>query len=400
MKKHILINTIISLSLFIFSSCEKDKIVELKDLPVADFSTQSTSISQGNNIQFTDISTNNPTSWLWDFGDGETSREQNPLHTYLDDGIFSISLVVSNSGGSDKKVRVGYIVVSSASPVSNFSSNLTVIAQGKSISFVDQSTNNPISWSWNFGDGNISNEQNPTHTFSKSGVYTINLTTSNKYGSNVVTKQDYITVNTLAPLIDFIANIFTISQNEKIKFTDLSANSPTEWLWNFGDGKTSTLQNPTHTYTEKGVYGVNLVATNKYGNTTLSKTDYITVNGPKQYISDFSDLSNYQNWSLVSEGWINSDIKDYGTAFMKFTAKYSGTLSFSYVTSSEEDYDFLVLYVNDVYIFSKSGLMLFWEEFSGTVQQGDVISIGYYKDRQTSKYDDAVIVKNIEIESL
>ena len=81
-------------------------------------------------------------------------------------------------------------------PVSNFSANTISITEGESVSFTDLSTNNPTSWSWNFGDGGTSTSQNPSHTYSTSGNYTVSLTSTNAYGSDTETKNNYISVNT------------------------------------------------------------------------------------------------------------------------------------------------------------------------------------------------------------
>jgi uncharacterized protein (TIGR02145 family) len=79
--------------------------------PQADFNANQTEISLGESVQFTDISTNNPTDWQWDFGDGSTSIDQNPSHTYENEGTYTISLTVTNAFGSDTEVKNDYIIV-------------------------------------------------------------------------------------------------------------------------------------------------------------------------------------------------------------------------------------------------------------------------------------------------
>ena len=79
------------------------------------------------------------------------------------------------------------------------------------------------------------------------------------------------------PASDFVADSTTVSVNTPVHFTDKTLNSPTVWSWNFGDGATSTEQNPTHAYPVKGIYTVSLTATNNDGTDTEIKTNYITV---------------------------------------------------------------------------------------------------------------------------
>ena len=247
-------------------------------VPVAEFSANKTTINQGDAVIFSDLSANNPTSWLWDFGDGNTSTVQNPTHTYSSAGVYTVQLIVTNSVGADTITKTDFITINSLVPVAEFSANKTNINQGDAVIFSDQSVNNPTSWDWDFGDGNTSTVQNPTHTYTTAEVYTIKLIVGNNFGADTITKTNYITVNSLVPVADFSANNTTINQGEAVIFSDLSANNPTSWLWDFGDGNTSTVQNPTHTYSSAGVYTVQLIVTNSVGADTITKTDFITIN--------------------------------------------------------------------------------------------------------------------------
>lgn len=164
-------------------------------------------------------------------------------------------------------------------PMVLFSADVTTIPANQSIYFTDNSTNNPTTWLWDFGDGNTSNEQNPSHSYSAEGFYSVALTATNGNGSNRKEKQNYITVTAeeLAPLSQFTVDKTDVSVNEIINFTDNSLYEPTEWLWDFGDGSTSTFKNPSHVYTEAGIYSVSLTASNKNGSNTHSKSNYINV---------------------------------------------------------------------------------------------------------------------------
>ncbi|MDZ7777706.1 MAG: PKD domain-containing protein [Bacteroidales bacterium] len=139
-------------------------VVSGGEAPVAAFSADKTSVEEDTSIPFTDESTGEPTEWQWDFGDGNTSAEQNPTHTYVSEGTYDVELTVSNEEGSDSESKTNYITVNAAGsvPVAAFTANQTSIEEGGIIEFTDQSTNNPTSWSWDFGDGSTSSQQNPT----------------------------------------------------------------------------------------------------------------------------------------------------------------------------------------------------------------------------------------------
>ncbi|MBN4061813.1 PKD domain-containing protein [Bacteroidales bacterium AH-315-I05] len=252
--------------------------------PTATFTADSLNNCLGM-VNFSDLSGNNPTSWLWDFGDGNTDTVQNPTHTYANDGIYTVTLIASNANGTDTLVKVNYITVSNSfcggniPPVADFVVDSTLDCDG-TVSFTDLSLYNPTSWEWDFGDGNTDSVQNPTHTYANDGTYTVTLVVSNANGSDTLVQTNYVTVDGNACIPIPIANFTVDSQIVclgTVNFTDLSQNNPVSWSWDFGDGNTSTQQNPTHTYQNNGVYTVTLIATNAGGSDTEVKTNYITV---------------------------------------------------------------------------------------------------------------------------
>ncbi len=139
------------------------------------------------------------------------------------------------------------------------------------VSFTDKSSNAPTAWKWDFGDGATSTEQNPTHTYTSLGIYSVKLTASNKDGSDTTTKVNYITT-TLAPVAEFKADRQVGKAPFIVEFTDLSTNNPTSWSWDFGDGTSSTEQNPRHIYVYEGAYDVSLTVANQYGADKVLKT--------------------------------------------------------------------------------------------------------------------------------
>jgi PKD repeat protein len=267
--------------------------------PVADFSSS----SNGNTVTFTENSTNSPTSWMWNFGDGNTSTQQNPTHTYAANGTYTVCLTASNSAGSNTTCST--ITVSNAStPVADFSST----SNGGTVMFTDNSTNSPTSWMWDFGDGNTSTQQNPTHTYAANGTYTVCLTASNSAGSNTTCSKITIS-NASNPVADFSST----SNGGTVMFTDNSTNSPTSWLWDFGDGNTSTQQNPTHTYAATGTYTVCLTATNSAGsNTTCSMVTVTITNIPGAAFSFTGETTGTVDFTDNSTNLPTSWLWDFG----------------------------------------------------------------------------------------
>jgi PKD repeat protein len=243
--------------------------------PAAAFSASPTSGKAPLNVIFTDKSTGTPTKWQWNFGDGTTSTQQNPTHKYSKSEVYTVSLTVKNAKGSNTVTKTDYITVITK-PVSNFTSSVTSGKAPLTVTFTDKSTGTPGVWKWSFGDGTTSTLKNPTHKYSKAGVYTVSLTVKNAVGSNTVTKTDYIKVVT-KPVAAFSASPTSGKVPLTVTFTDKSAGTPTKWKWSFGDGTTSTQQNPKHKYSKAGKYTVTLTVTNAAGINTVTKTNYITV---------------------------------------------------------------------------------------------------------------------------
>ena len=232
-------------------------------------------------VQFTGTSPLTVTSWHWDFGDGTTSTEQNPAHTYSSAGTYTVNLTVTHADGTNYLRQTDYIKAY-APPTAGFTASVTSGLFPLAVSFTDQSTGSPTSWAWDFENDGIvdSTEQNPEHTYTAAGTYTVNLTATNAAGSDAEVKTDYITVSAPAiPRVSFTASHRVGIAPLTIRFADTSSSDPTSWLWDFGDGSSSTEQNATHTYTAVGTYTVNLTATNANGSNATTHADYIVVTG-------------------------------------------------------------------------------------------------------------------------
>jgi len=168
-------------------------------VPVANFTGTPTTGPAPLSVSFTDTSTGSPSSWIWMFGDmgaGNTSTLQNPTHTYLSAGTYSVNLTVTNAGGSNTLIKTNYITVVTP-PVANFTGTPLSGPAPLLVVFTDTSTGSPMDWNWTFGDigaGNTSTVQNPSHTYTTAGTYSVNLTVTNAGGSNSLIRTNYIYV--------------------------------------------------------------------------------------------------------------------------------------------------------------------------------------------------------------
>ncbi len=231
-------------------------------------------------IAFQDASLGNPTSWFWDFGDGTTSTDQNPVHTYAQAGNYTVVLAVSGSNCSSTTTSM---VAAGPQPCSAYFVSYPDSNAVNSYQFVDQSTGNPTSWSWDFGDGTTSTAQNPVHAFAANGTYVVVLTISGANCSDVYTGvvQVYGQGNCNA----MFSSSATPADPLMIGFLDQSTGNPTSWSWSFGDGTGSSLQHPMHTYAQPGTYTVTLTISNFTCQSTYTS---VVIVGSQSCVADFA----------------------------------------------------------------------------------------------------------------
>lgn len=173
--------------------------------PLTDFVASQVVITEGEMIDFTDLSINNPITWNWVFEGGEpiSSNEQNPDSIlYAVPGVYDVSLSSANTGGSDMEVKEDYITVNAGTPpTAGFYADVTEIMAGDSVNFFDQSTGNPTQWIWTFEGASPagSSMQNPEGiVYPTPGTYNVQLRAKNTFGFNILLKEDYITVGTIS----------------------------------------------------------------------------------------------------------------------------------------------------------------------------------------------------------
>jgi gliding motility-associated-like protein len=271
-------------------------------------------------IQFTDQSAGNPSSWLWDFGDGSGPvTVQNPPHFYTSPGTFKVTLTVSN-GASTSSTSSTITVYNN--PTVNFSMDTTSGCYPLTVNFSDQSsagTGTITNWQWDFGDGSpFSTQQNPSHTYNTSGNFAVKLTVKNTAGcisSNQAAKE---VVTNQGVTVDFSADkTYSCSAPATVNFTATTSSAQSiTYHWDFGDGKTDTGKTVSHTYAQTGNYTVLLTAAVNGGGcqSTVTKQGYINIGN---FTSDFIipqgcanvplNFRNTSNPLPVSATWTFSD---------------------------------------------------------------------------------------------
>ncbi|MBL8002947.1 MAG: PKD domain-containing protein [Flavobacteriales bacterium] len=354
------------------------------DPPIAAFSADPVFTCSGT-VQFTDASQNLPTSWSWSFGDGGTSTDQSPVHTYLASGTYDVQLIAVNANGSDTLLQTalvtvdlnGQLVAAACTPQTQsyccgygitaltFAGIASTSPDG-SEGYVDRSCGNTASveegtsyaisvgtggglahdvYVWmdldNDGDLNSSelvwfalNTVNPSGTVLIPGAAATNTPVRMRVIADVIGEvagpcdqpllgqaEDFsviITPNSDPPVAAFSASPTTTCDGI-VTFTDGSTDLPTSWSWDFGDGQTSTDQNPVHTYANPGTYTVSLTVTNPNGSDTETVPNMITYTASN--VCDTTIMSGFQDsFSTECTGTLTDD----GGAAADYTPGMSG----------------------------------------------------------------------------
>ncbi len=259
-------------------------VVTVHPLPVVNFGYEQP-VCQGNYTQFHDYSSSPSgyiTQWIWDFGDGSDTTVYFPgnpdvTHLYTSSGTYTVTLTVLNSDSCSNS-NINDITIQ-PSPVALFThSNGNCSSQP--VQFTDQSNSNGggaiVGWLWNFGDpssgsSNTSTLQNPSHLFSSPGTYTVLLSIENVNGC-VDTTSETLTIND-NPGVDFSYTTACLGQETHF-YVDTTVTNVQEvalYAWDFGDGGTSNLPNPTHVYGTQGIYNVTLTITTNDGCTAVAQ---------------------------------------------------------------------------------------------------------------------------------
>jgi PKD repeat protein len=241
--------------------------------PVPAISFVSSPTCESNSTLFTNTTTlasGNITGWLWDFGDGNSSNAQATSNLYATPGTYNVTLSATTGMGCTS--QLSQPVTIEPMPVAAFGN--TVACLGSGTVFTDSSqisTGTLANWNWNFGDGTVSTDQNPVHTYSAPGVYTATLLVASTNGcidSTTAQVQVYDT-----PLPQFsLSNVCDGTAVTLNNSSVISDGTISGYVWSFGDGAADTTSNPVHQYSSAGSYNITLTATSDLGMFSIINT--------------------------------------------------------------------------------------------------------------------------------
>jgi PKD repeat protein len=241
-------------------------------------------------VTFKDLTKNSPTGWYWDFGDGTISTEREPTHHYADTGTYTVTLRVFNAASPPPegvvKTMVDFITITT-DPIAKFTvdPDIGMTPPGFTVKMTDLSLNaaatDRVTFAWDFGDGKGSSiGRNPSYTYDAPGVYRIGLKVEKPY---VTADYYYHTITVLQePVADFSAHPISGPAPLSVQFEDKSQGFPTQWAWDFGDGRGESQRgsydvNPRYVYANPGVYAVTLLVISDEGSDMKTIEKFITV---------------------------------------------------------------------------------------------------------------------------
>jgi PKD repeat protein len=253
-------------------------------------------------VQFEQNVTGPVTAYNWFFGDGTTSNLPNPVHVFSQPGLYYVALEVTGPGGSNTKFKPNYIHVQTAVIPLNaaFTAAPLLGSAPLQVQFTNQSSGQWVNLLWDFGDGSTSTETNPLHTYQDAGSYNVLLTANSAGNQDTELKNNYIQVVALQEVVAIFTTTGTNGAAPfSVAFFDQSFGSVDSLLWNFGDGTTSTLANPTHVYLLPGEYVATLTAYGPLNTSTASET--ILVESVAPVITQITDRPNDQGGYVYVE---------------------------------------------------------------------------------------------------
>lgn len=269
-----------SVTLVIFNELGTDTLVrsiEIIGAPEPGF----TDTSNGSTVQFSNNTPGSGNSYSWNFGDGSPANtSENPQHTYAGPGTYTVVLTVTNACGTATSSRE--ITIDNRFPVVSFNSSTQSGCVPFTVQYTDQTSNEPTAWLWTFEGGNpsTSTERNPVVTYANEGVFSVELTVSNAFGSSNTTLNNYITAYG-PPLANF--NYQLLDGQLNCTFT---GNRVARYFWNFGDGATSEEKSPVHQYQRGGNYEVILIVQNDCGADTIIKNVTVSISATTNPVLD------------------------------------------------------------------------------------------------------------------
>ncbi len=307
-----------------------NQTIEVYPLPTSFFNTNVNTGCSPLQVDFTN-SSSGASTYNWNFGDGNSTLVSNPTHIFvasLTDTIYNVELIAITSFGCRDTILNSISV--SGKPIANFSVFNDTVCSGNSVVFTNLSQGNSSN-SWNLGNGNVSTLPNPITIYTNSSFTQSQINPIQLIIENINTCKDTFELNLVVlPEISASFNVDTLfCSNETALFTNTSVGA-TNYVWNFGDGTTSTVSNPQHNFQNIGTgqlpYTVNLVASSSFGcKDSISKVCYVLA-GPEASFVASPQIQTYPsatinifnstvNASLYTINWNFGDGQTISTAF-------------------------------------------------------------------------------------
>ena len=300
-------------------------------------------------------------SFLWNFGDGSTSAASSPSHTYNNSGIYTVSLTVTDiiTGCSDVFTQNNLVDLTSKL---SFSYSAQSACGPTPINFNDNSSGTTSNWIWDFGNGDSAFVKNPVYTYTTPGCYFVSLTATDGDGcTSTISDTTCINIYPI-PTVSYASsgNLEGCELPHTASFSGGSSGAA-QWAWDFGDGNTDSIQNPTHEYTSFGIFPVSLTVTSPDGCTNSTIIDTFRI----EPITANFIVNNTQGCSPIT-----ATFQDLSTSFIPIN---SWQWDFGFTTSTQQ---------NPTVVFNDTGtydIQLIVGNIQGcfdTIVYNDLIQVG------------------------
>lgn len=286
------------------------------------------------------VSTPDPVaSYFWDFGDGSTSTDPTPTHIF-NEGTYNVKLIIVTANGCTDTVIVNNAIKAGNRPHSAFNANPLDACARIPVNFYDTTAAPVDRWLWDFGDGSNSTLQNPLHNYTDTGYFHVSLIVWNNGCPDTLVKNNYVHIN--PPIASF--DVASDCNSPMIRtFTDHSIGADT-WLWNFGDGTTSTEINPVHTFTSGGTYTVTLTVTNLQSGCDFETSQTVRIiSETADFIASQTNVCRNMTVNFEAVGSNPANISSYRWLFGDGTSGTGHNISHSYAQSGLYDISLIIV---------------------------------------------------------